>query len=89
MKKKIRVIIEKAIDEYNKYRSPEATARILSIDQKFLEIEFTGSFCHTCGVYDYFDDLKILLENVGIKTKIVEVKEIDEGTIVNFVIKMK
>ena len=77
-------IIEKAIKEYNKYRSPEATARLISINKESFKIEFTGTFCRTCGFYDYFDDLKISLEEIGLKNKIAEIKEIDEGAVVKF-----
>jgi hypothetical protein len=39
----------KAIDEYNKYRSPEAKAKPIKINEKELVIDFEGSFCQTCG----------------------------------------
>ncbi|MFQ5710374.1 MAG: hypothetical protein ACE5GD_01200 [Candidatus Geothermarchaeales archaeon] len=74
----------KAAEEFNRFRSPEATARLLSIDERLFKIEFTGSFCYTCGFYDYFDDFKILLEETGLKTKIAEIEEIGEGAVVKF-----
>jgi len=77
-------IIEKVIKEYNEYRSPEATARRISMNDKSFKIGLTGHFCYTCGFYDYFDDFKILLEETGLKTKITEIKEIEEGAIVKF-----
>ena len=52
----MRKIIENAISEYNKYHSPEAKTKLVSINNKSFKIEFTGSFCHTCGFYDYFED---------------------------------
>ena len=76
--------IVKAIDEFNKYRAPEAKARLISQDENSFRIEFTGSFCHTCGFYDYFDDYRVLLQETGIETKIREITEIDEGAIVIF-----
>jgi len=79
---KLKLILQKAVAKYNKYRSPEVTARVLSGNERLFEIEFKGPFCHTCGFYDYFDDLRALLEDFGIKTKVTEVKEIDEGAIV-------
>lgn len=48
------------------------------------QIEFTGSFCYTCGYYDYFDDYRILLEENGLTTHIADVVEIDAGAIVTF-----
>lgn len=74
----------KAIEEFNKYRVPEAKARLISLDEKSFKIEFTGSFCLTCGFYDYFDDYKIFLQEVGLETEIAEIEEIDEGSVVKF-----
>ncbi|MEM1574865.1 MAG: hypothetical protein QXF09_01770 [Nitrososphaerota archaeon] len=76
--------IEKIIEEYNKYRVPEAEARLISFDKKYLKVEFKGNFCYSCGFYDYFDDLKILLEEEGLKTKIINIKEINGGAVVTF-----
>ena len=76
--------IVKAIGEFNKYRVPEAKARLISLDEKNFKIEFTGSFCLTCGFYDYFDDYKIFLQEVGLETEIAGIEEIDEGAVVKF-----
>jgi superoxide reductase len=76
--------IEESIKEYNRYRSPEITAKLISINDQSFKIEFTGSFCYTCGFFDYFDDYKILLEEKGLATSINEIVEIDEGAHVNF-----
>ena len=80
----MRNIIENAIIEYNKYYSPEVETKLISISDKFFEIEFTGSFCYTCGFHDYFDDYKILLEEKGLKANVSEILEIDEGAFVTF-----
>jgi len=79
--------LEKVINEYNKYRSPEVTTKLISLNQKFLKIRFSGPFCLICGFYDYFDDFKILLEEQGLETEILEIKEKDDGAIVIFAIK--
>jgi superoxide reductase len=75
---------EETIQEYNKYRMPEAKAKLISFNKEYFKIEFKGSFCYSCGFYDYFDDLKILLKEKGLKTEITNIKEIDEGAIVTF-----
>lgn len=80
----LRNIIKNAIREYNKYHSPEAKTKLVSMSEKAFKIEFTGSFCHTCGFYDYFDDYKILLEEKGLKAAVDEIIEIDEGAVVTF-----
>jgi len=48
--------VAKAIKTYNKYRSPEATAKLVEIKDGELTIDFGGSFCMTCGVSEYFED---------------------------------
>jgi len=45
---------------------------------------FTGTFCYTCGFYDYFDDLRYVLKEFNLSTEILEVKEVDGGAIVKF-----
>jgi superoxide reductase len=80
MKKKVK----EAIQEYNKYRVPEAEAKLISFNKEYFKIEFKGSFCYSCGFYDYFYDLKIILKEKGLKTEITNIKEIDDGAIVTF-----
>ena len=53
---------EAAVEEFNKYRSPEAVAKIVEFSKGQATIELSGPFCMSCGVYDYFDDLRIELE---------------------------
>jgi len=43
----------KAVKAYNHFRSPEAKARLIEIKKDKLIMDFEGSFCRTCGVYDY------------------------------------
>jgi len=82
--KDLRNILKNAVREYNKYHSPEARTKLVSMSEKAFKIEFKGSFCHTCGFYDYFDDYKILLEERGLKAAVAEIIEIDEGAVVTF-----
>ncbi|MEM1507349.1 MAG: hypothetical protein QXU02_03115 [Candidatus Bathyarchaeia archaeon] len=77
-------VVEEAIVEYNKYRSPEVEAKLLSISGGEIKIEFGGSFCYTCGFYDYFEDYRIILEEMGLKTIISDIEETVEGAIVTF-----
>jgi predicted Zn-ribbon and HTH transcriptional regulator len=73
-----------AIRDFNKYRSPEATAKLLKFDKKEFVVDFSGTFCRTCGFYDYFDDLKIFLEEKGVKSKVSKIEEKENGAIVIF-----
>lgn len=77
-------VLNRAVREYNKYRSPEANARIISTDKESFKIEFTGPYCRTCGFYDYFEDLVYVLKDFGVETRIDEVEETDSGAIVSF-----
>ena len=49
--------LREAIKRYNRYRSPEATARLLEAGEEGFAVEFSGSFCLSCGVYDWLEDL--------------------------------
>lgn len=76
--------ISKIIEEYNKYHAPEVRARLSNYDKQSYCILFTGSFCYSCGFYDYFDDFKYLLEDHGIHTLINQITETDTGAYVSF-----
>ena len=76
--------IKRITDIYNKYHSPETVANIISINKASFQIEFTGSYCASCGFYDYFDDYKILLQEHGVEIEIKKIIEIEEGAIVKF-----
>jgi Iap family predicted aminopeptidase len=64
-------LVRKAIVLYNRFRSPEATAKLISVTPENVTIAFSGSFCYSCGVLDYIEDFihefKILTDKVGLK----------------------
>ncbi|AEK72295.1 hypothetical protein GQS_01970 [Thermococcus sp. 4557] len=70
--------LERAIDEFNKLHGSEATARVLEVRGDEISIEFSGSFCATCGLYDYFDDIKWEAMDFGLEIEPVEVLEAEE-----------
>jgi len=80
-------MIKRIVEEFNKYRSPEAVTKLVSFDGNSIVVEFMGCFCHTCGVYDYVDDFRIMLEDAGIKTVVEKIKEVDNGLSAVFVVK--
>jgi len=45
---RLKELIEDAVEEYNKYRSPEANAKIVRIGKHCFQVDFTGSFYRTC-----------------------------------------
>ena len=56
---------------YNRYRSPEAVAKVVSVTADRITISFSGSFCYSCGVMDYLEDFlhefKILTDKAELK----------------------
>ena len=52
----LREAVLKAIDAYNHFRSPEATAKLVRVGTDELIVDFEGSFCRSCGAYDYLED---------------------------------
>jgi len=64
-------LVRKAIILYNRFRSPEATAKLISVTPENVTIAFSGSFCYSCGVLDYIEDFihefKILTDTAELK----------------------
>ena len=81
---RLKDVIKAYVKEYNKHHSPEAKAEIVKISENEILVKFAGSFCRTCGVYDYFEDFVYLLEENLIKVRIAEIKEGKEEYIVKF-----
>ena len=80
----VKGLVEEAINEYNKFHGSESVAKLLTLNETEFTLEFTGSYCYTCGFYDYFEDYQILLEDRGVKSTIVNIEETDAGAVVNF-----
>ena len=58
-------LVSRAITVYNKYRSPEATAKLVGTEKDGFIIEFEGPFCKSCGVTEYFEDFIYDLEDIN------------------------
>ena len=56
---------------YNRFRSPEAVAKIVLVTTENVTIAFSGSFCYSCGVMDYLEDFvhefKMLTDKAKLK----------------------
>jgi len=61
----LREKVEKAIEEFNKYRKPEAVARLLSLSERAIVLEIAGPYCRSCGLADWFDDFAVELRAQG------------------------
>ncbi len=73
--KNIIEVVKKGIDMYNRYRGREAHSSLVSIESDVIRIRFEGHFCRTCGVYDWIDDFRYVLEDLGLETDLEEVVE--------------
>ncbi|NPA97023.1 MAG: hypothetical protein GXO32_05425 [Crenarchaeota archaeon] len=67
--------LRKAIENYNRYRSPEAVAELRSVLGSYVEVSFRGFFCHTCGVIDWIEDLKYIAQDLGIRLELESVED--------------
>ncbi len=58
-------VVEKTIEEYNKYRKSVAEAKMLKMnDNGELLAEISGTLCHTCGFIDYLEDFVYEMQRV-------------------------
>jgi len=61
----------KTVTLYNRFRSPEAVAKIVIVTTENVTIAFSGSFCYSCGVIDYLEDFvhefKMLTDKAELK----------------------
>lgn len=73
--------IRNAIMRFNHFRSPEAVAEFIAFDSNELHVRFNGSFCQTCGILDYFEDLIFELDSTSpIALSILDFVQEDEDT---------
>lgn len=84
MKLDIMEAVRKAVDRFNELRGRESSARILEISSESVVVEFTGNFCRTCGFYDYFEDLRLLMEDYNVRTSIKIIEEFEDGSVVTY-----
>lgn len=70
----LKSLVLRTIDIYNKYRNPEGTAKLITVEKDGFTLDFEGSFCETCGVRDYFEDFIYELETIN-KTFKLELAE--------------
>ena len=73
--KRVRKLLELAIRRYNKYRGVESTAKLLKVQGDTAYVVFEGSFCETCGINDWVDDLRYVIEDLGGEAELVAVIE--------------
>ncbi len=70
-----RRLVEQAINLYNRFRAPEAVAKLVDIHGDRITVKFEGNFCKTCGINDWVEDMKYVLEDLGVDAELVEIRE--------------
>ncbi|MEM4763176.1 MAG: hypothetical protein QXH78_04005 [Desulfurococcaceae archaeon] len=77
-KYKLKQVVSELIEDYNRLHGVEATARVIEIkDDSTVIVEFKGTFCYTCGVKDWIEDLAYLALSRGVDAKLVDYMEPD------------
>lgn len=74
----IRGILIKAEELYNKYRSPEATCRVIEFNEDMVKVWFGGHFCRSCGVNDWLEDFIYVLKDLGADADLIDIIEPSE-----------
>jgi len=77
-------VVDRAVEEYNRFRSPEAVVRIVERREDGFVAEFSGSFCATCGVYDWLEDLRYEIRRLDpeLDAMIEDWRQISDNTII-------
>jgi len=70
--------LKKAVEEFNRLRGSEPQAEIIEAKDDEAVIEFKGSFCKTCGLFDYFGDIKWKAIEFGLQAGSLEILESEE-----------
>lgn len=71
----IKKLVDLAIKRYNRYRGVESRAKLLKIMGDTVVVAFEGSFCETCGINDWVDDFRYVVEDLGGEAELVTVIE--------------
>ena len=64
-------VVRKTVLLFNRFKSPEATAKVVSVTLDTVTISYSGSFCYSCGVTDFLEDFvhdfKMLTDRAELK----------------------
>lgn len=75
----VRNIVESVREEFNRMHGSEAQVKVVEWLGDGFVAEFVGSFCVTCGFYDYFEDFALMLAKRGVRVGILRVDEFEGG----------
>ncbi|HDN75528.1 MAG TPA: hypothetical protein ENG05_00170 [Acidilobales archaeon] len=73
-------LINEAIELYNRFRAPEAKAKLVKIERDKVYVLFEGTFCETCGINDWVEDFKYVLEDLNAKAELEGILEPADGS---------
>lgn len=73
--RKIRTLVKNVIQEYNDFRSPLVTAKLIKFDNESIKIQFEGTFTFFCCMDEYFLDFAFELKPKGVKAEITAIEE--------------
>jgi len=63
--------VGKTVTLYNRFHSPEATAKTVRVTLGLVTVAFSGSFCYSCGVVglleDFVNKFKVLTDKAELK----------------------
>lgn len=74
-----------AVETYNEYRSPMATAIVLNAGDREFRVRFEGPFHRSCCRDDYVDDLRYELDAVGVPADAIDVRLLERTGLDAFV----
>ena len=64
-------VLRRTVALYNRFKSPEAIAKLVLVTPEMITVSFSGSFCYSCGVLDYLEDFvhefKLLTDKMELK----------------------
>ncbi len=72
-------VIKEALNIYNKYRSPESKAALVSVEEEIVKVRFEGSFTRTCGINDWVEDFRYILLDMGCNASLEKIIEPEEN----------
>ena len=67
--------LRRVVEEYNAKRGGEAHAEIIAVRGDRVYVRVSGHFCFTCGVNEWVNDVKYMLEEAGYEVELERVIE--------------
>jgi len=66
----LKTLVQRVIALYNRTHSPNVTAKLVTFTPVFITVQFTGSVCYGCGVFEYIDGLAEQLKALSGKAEL-------------------